>query len=131
MMPQPNILAVILAAAAAMVLGALWYSPLLFGRPWKRLIGITSAGGAWLSYLLNFLSLLLMSYILGSIIKGLGAGTVEAGLRTGFWLWAGLVATITLGSLLWERKSLGLYLLNNAYYLLSIWLMCLIFVFLP
>jgi len=130
-MPQPNILAVFVAAAAAMVLGALWYSPLLFGRPWKRLAGITSAGGAWLSYLLNFLSLLLMSYILGSILKGLGAGTIVAGLRIGFWLWAGFVATITLGSLLWERKPLGLYLLNNAYYLLSIWLMSLIYVFLP
>jgi len=130
-MPQPNLLAVFLAAAAAMVLGGLWYSPLLFGRPWKRLAGLTEAKGLVLSYLLNFLSLLLMSYVLGHILKGLGAGTVLAGLRTGFWLWAGLVATITLGSLLWERKPLALYILNNAYNLIAIMLMSLIHVLLP
>ena len=130
-MPQPNLLAVFLAAAAAMVLGGLWYSPLFFGRPWKRLAGLTEAKGLVLSYLLNFLSLLLMSYVLGHILKGLGVGTVLAGLRTGFWLWAGLVATITLGSLLWERKPLALYLLNNAYNLLAIMLMSLVHVLLP
>jgi len=130
-MPQPNILAVFIAAAAALVLGGIWYSPFLFGRMWRRLAGITSTKGVLLSYLLNFLSLLLMSYVLGFILKGLGDGTVVAGLRTGFWLWAGLVATVSLGSLLWERKPLALYLLNNAYCLLSIWLMCLIHVLMP
>jgi len=130
-MPQPNLLAVFLAAAAAMVLGGLWYSPLLFGRSWKRLAGLTQAKGVVLSYLLNFISLLLMSYVLGSILKGLGAGTIAAGLTIAFWLWAGLVATITLGSLLWERKPLALYILNNAYNLLSLMLISLIHVLLP
>jgi len=130
-MPQPNILAVVLAAAAAVVLGALWYAPFLFGRLWRRLAGITSTRGAVLSYLLNFLSMLLMSYVLGSILKGLEAGTIVAGLKIAFWLWAGLVATITLGSLVWERKPLALYILNNAYNLLSLMLMSLIHVLLP
>ena len=130
-MPQPNLLAVLLAAAAAMVLGGLWYSPLLFGRLWKRLAGLTEAKGVVLSYLLNCLSLLLMSYVLGSILKGLGAGTIVAGLKVAFWLWAGLVATLTLGSVLWERKPLALYILNNAYNLLSIMLVSLIHVLLP
>jgi hypothetical protein len=130
-MPQPNLLAVLLAALTAFVLGWLWYSSFLFGRTWKRLAGITEAKGALLAYGLNLLSLLLMSYVLGGILKGLGAGTVVAGLRAGFWLWAGFAATVTLGSLLWERKPLALYLLNNAYYLLSIMLMSLIQVLLP
>jgi hypothetical protein len=129
-MPQPNLLAVLLAAVAALVLGGLWYSSFLFGRPWKRLAGITAAKGAVLAYLLNFLSLLLMSYVLGTILKALGAGTVLTGLRAGFWLWAGFAATITLGSLLWERKPLALYLLQNAYNFLSIMLMSLIHVLL-
>jgi hypothetical protein len=129
-MPQPNLLAVLLAAAAAMVLGGLWYSPLLFGRPWKRLSGFTRAKGVVLSYVLNFVSLLLMSYVLGSILKGLGAVTVVAGLKAGFWLWAGLVATVTLGSLLWDEKPLALYILNNGYNLASLMLMSLIHVLL-
>jgi Protein of unknown function (DUF1761) len=130
-MPQPNLLAVLLAGVAVLVLGWLWYSSFLFGRPWKRLAGIAEAKGAVLAYCLNFLSLLLMSYVLGSILKAVGAGTVLAGLRVGFWLWAGFAATITLASLLWERRPLALYLLNNAYYLLSMLLMSLIQVLLP
>jgi hypothetical protein len=36
-----NILAVILAAIVAFVLGALWYSPILFGKIWQKEIGFT------------------------------------------------------------------------------------------
>jgi hypothetical protein len=39
-MMHVNYLAVLLAAVAVFVLGWLWYSPLLFLRPWMRLRGI-------------------------------------------------------------------------------------------
>lgn len=39
-MEQINILAVIVAAASAFLLGGLWYSPLLFGKIWAREAGI-------------------------------------------------------------------------------------------
>ena len=125
-MPQPNLLAVLVSALAAFILGALWYAPFLFGRLWKRLAGITGTRGGLLAYGLNFLSLLLMSYVLGSILKAVEAGTALARLMVGFWLWAGFAATITLSSVLWERRPLALYILNNAYYLLSMWLMSLV-----
>jgi len=35
-MEQINILAVLLAAASAFLLGGLWYSPFLFGKIWAR-----------------------------------------------------------------------------------------------
>jgi hypothetical protein len=34
-----NWLAVLIGAAIYFVLGALWYSPMLFARPWQRSIG--------------------------------------------------------------------------------------------
>lgn len=40
-MEQINILAVIVAAASAFLLGGLWYSPLLFGKIWAREAGIS------------------------------------------------------------------------------------------
>ncbi len=36
-----NFLALLVAAVAKMVIGAVWYSPPLFLRPWRRLTGIT------------------------------------------------------------------------------------------
>jgi hypothetical protein len=35
-----NFLAIPVSVIAAFVLGGLWYSPLLFVKPWKRLLGI-------------------------------------------------------------------------------------------
>ncbi|HXK35039.1 MAG TPA: DUF1761 family protein [Candidatus Paceibacterota bacterium] len=35
-----NWLAVILAALATMIVGALWYSPFLFGKLWLRYSGV-------------------------------------------------------------------------------------------
>ena len=36
-----NYLAVLVAAIVSMVIGGLWYSPLLFGNVWMKLSGIT------------------------------------------------------------------------------------------
>jgi hypothetical protein len=38
-----NPLAVIAAAVLMFVIGGLWYSPLLFERPWRRLTGLSDA----------------------------------------------------------------------------------------
>ncbi|MFN2512232.1 MAG: DUF1761 domain-containing protein [Pyrinomonadaceae bacterium] len=40
-MEQINILAVIVAAVSAFLLGGLWYSPLLFGKIWARESGVS------------------------------------------------------------------------------------------
>jgi hypothetical protein len=40
-MEQINILAVLLAAASAFLLGGLWYSPILFLKTWERESGIS------------------------------------------------------------------------------------------
>lgn len=37
---QINIWAVLLATAATMVLGFLWYSPLLFGNAWAKRLNV-------------------------------------------------------------------------------------------
>jgi len=34
-----NLLAVLVAAVATMIVGFLWYSPLLFAKPWMTLMG--------------------------------------------------------------------------------------------
>lgn len=40
-MEQINILAVIVAAASAFLLGGIWYSPALFGKVWAREAGVS------------------------------------------------------------------------------------------
>ncbi|MBI3341789.1 DUF1761 domain-containing protein, partial [Candidatus Curtissbacteria bacterium] len=63
------------------------------------------------------LGALVMSYVLAHFVQlGTNATAVD-GAMVGFWIWLGFIATTTLSSVLWERKSWNLYLLNNGYYL--------------
>lgn len=36
-----SILAILLSGVWAMIIGAIWYSPLLFAKPWMRMSGLT------------------------------------------------------------------------------------------
>jgi hypothetical protein len=54
-MPEINFLAVLVAIVASGVLGALWYSPLLFLRPWARAAGREPVQGAFV-YAVTFVT---------------------------------------------------------------------------
>lgn len=134
MSPVPiNYLAVLVAALASMVIGALWYGP-VFGKSWIALSGMTpdkieaaKAKGMSKNYFLGFLGSLVMSYVLAHALVFasvyLGAEGVSGGLMAGFWNWLGFVAPVTLGSVLWEGKSWKLWCLNNSYYLFTLLVM--------
>lgn len=121
---QVNVLAVLVSAAAGMALGALWYSPLLFGNVWMRLSGMTpkqlaaaKKQGMAAAYGVTFLGVLVMAFVLAMLLAATGAETVADGALLAFWLWLGFLATTMVGSVLWEEKPFTLYLLNIAHYL--------------
>ena len=128
-----NLLAVLVAAIVGMVVGALWYS-VLFGKTWMKLMGITEAkmkeaqdkGSMSKSYLIAFLGILIMSYVLANFIEFTQATTISEALQVGFWSWLGFIATVSLGSILWECKPVKLYLINVAHQLVVLVLMSII-----
>lgn len=122
-----NYLAVLASALLSMVVGSIWFGP-LFGKPWMKLMGFGKEGMKNMKpndmmklYGIQLIGSLFMAFVLAhSLIFAktyLGETGVSAGLQTGFWNWAGFVAPVTLGSVLWEGKSWKLWLLNNGYYL--------------
>lgn len=125
-----NYLAILVAGLVTMVLGAIWYSPPVFGKLWMSLSKLTKKDmeeakkkGMAPLYVVQLISALVTSYVLAHFIDYLGAITWLDGVVAGFWLWLGFVATVTIGSVLWEGKSFKLYILNNAYNLLSLIIM--------
>ncbi len=118
-----NWLAVIIAAVAQMALGFIWYGS-LFGKTWMAMMGINqqtmSREGMGKTYALQFVGSLVTAAVLAKLIGAMGATSVGAGVATGFWVWLGFVATVTLGSVLYERRSFNLYALNNGYQLVSL-----------
>lgn len=122
-----NYWAVLVSGVAMMVLGGLWYSPLLFGNIWIKLSGFSQKDmekakqkGMAASYFFNFVATLVMAYILAHFVDYVDATTWQDGLLAGFWIWLGFIATVSLASVLWEGKPFSLYLINIAYYLVGL-----------
>ncbi len=123
-----NLLAVLAAAVAAMVVGFVWYSPILFAKPWVRVMGYDpddkvsmdamkkNAGPAYFG---SFLCSLLTAYVLGLFFHWLRVSNVEYGLIVAFHVWAGFVATVQLTGVLFMRQSAKLFAMNTGYQLVS------------
>lgn len=127
-----NILSVIVAAFANFILGFLWYGP-LFGKTWIKLMKFSEKEmneakkkGMAKQLVVSFISSLVMAYILAYFIQVLFYVELTAIIFLAFLIWLGFIATMTLSSVLWEGKSLRLYVLNNSYNLISLILMALI-----
>jgi hypothetical protein len=84
-----NWIAILVAAFVPMVLGALWYSPVLFARPWMRAVGRTpeELTGASLGYAISVLGALVTSYVLARIIKWAEVDDLFNGALAGLLLW--------------------------------------------
>jgi hypothetical protein len=121
-----NYPAVAASAVAYWVLGALWYSPVLFAGPFIALKGYSPEQLAAMQSQshageigLAFASSLLLAYVLAHFVKFTGAETAGTGALTGFWLWLGFVVTTNLETVIFEGRPVGLFLINNAYHLVG------------
>jgi hypothetical protein len=118
--------AVIVAALVHYILGALWYSPLLFGNKFLQIIGWTpqqieqmQAKGAAKELAIAFVTSLVLVYVLAHIVQYTKAKTWWGGIETAFWLWLGFIATTQLATVIFEERPLGLYLINIGYQLVG------------
>ena len=125
-----NLWAVLVAAVAAFAIGMTWYSPSVFGKKWMGYLGFTEESlkenmqtGMGMTMVLGFVSNLVMALVLSNLAVHLGKEVFADALGLGFWMWLGFVATVSMGSVLWEKKPWGLWFLNNAYSLLMMLVM--------
>jgi len=121
-----NWLAILVAAISTMVVGFLWYSPILFAKPWMREMGYDpsdkaktqemqkSAGPAYAG---SFLASLLSAFTLALILHGMRAENLHFGLMLSFHVWLGFVATVQLTGALFMKQSMKLFAINTGYQL--------------
>jgi len=120
-MPEVNWIAVLLCGISSMVLGGLWYSPLLFAKAWQREAGVSDerlAGGNMgliygLAFLLSLVAAAVFAMFLGpdmalgpSIAAGAAAGACWVAASFGI-------------NYLFERRSTALWLINGGYHTLQ------------
>lgn len=126
MHPHINYLAVLVAAIANYAIATIWYAA-IFGKKWQKLTGITDMKPAPMNIVLVFIGSLFLSYVLDhAIIFGnayLQMSGIAGGLMCGFFNWIGFIAPVTLSTKLYEKKPWGLWLMDNAFWLISLLVM--------
>lgn len=113
-----NWLAVVAAAFAVFVLGGLWYSPLLFLKPWMRASGLTEAE-LQASHPARIYGLVFLLSLLAAAVFALFIGTTPSfGFAVGAGFSAGLcwVAASFGINYLFEQRPLRLLLINGGYH---------------
>lgn len=112
-----NHIAVAVCAVMSLVIGGLWWSPLLFAKAWQREAGISdeqlAKANPAKTFGLTFIIALLMSYNLAFFLAAPGTTWqwgVAAGLLTAVWV-AGMFIVIAL----FEQRSLKYMLINCGY----------------
>jgi len=108
-MVHVNYLHVFVAAVVIFVLGWLWYSPLLFYKPWMRLRGldpVAAMAGAKMpggKLLVEFVRCFLLAFVITRFVGLLGISSWLGAVHFGLSLWIGFPVILLTGSVLWDN----------------------------
>jgi hypothetical protein len=124
-----NYPAVVVAAVAYWVLGAVWYG-VLFNKPWMALEHMTMEQAQSMNptapYIISFLLGLLVAYSLAQLCVWRNANTAGRGASIGVLVWIGFIGPITFTTYMFEMRPHTLFAINQFYHLAGLVLMGLI-----
>jgi hypothetical protein len=131
-----NYFSLVLAGVASMIVGFIWYSPMLFGNSWMKLSGYTADSlkkaqkemGKWygISFVLSLISAYVLSHIMILSENFFGYSQLSTGLTTAFWMWLGFVMPVQLTDQIFGSKKWKLFIINTGYQLTALLLMAVI-----
>jgi len=104
-----NYIAVLVATIVVFVLGWLWYSPLLFYKPWMRARGMDPAvamAGAKMptgKLAIELVRCFVLAYIVAHFVAALGITNWLVAAHFGLLLWIGLPVVLLVGSVIWDN----------------------------
>jgi len=126
---KTNYLAVAVAAIAYWVLGAVWFG-VLFTKPWMQLENIPTeqvaamkGAAAAFPYIMSFVLNLIIAFVLAQLCAWRNATTAARGASLGVLLWIGIVGPITYTTNMYEMRPLNLFLINEGYVMVGLFLM--------
>ncbi|MEJ5305742.1 MAG: DUF1761 domain-containing protein [Ignavibacteria bacterium] len=119
-----NLIAVLVCSIFTFILGGLWYSKLLFANLFMKNINKTEEelkkGGVGLTFIYEFIAILVTNYVLAAVILFVGAADFWRGFQIGIILWIGFVAMTHLSTVTFEKRNFNLYLIQITYRLIAI-----------
>ena len=122
--PKLNYLAILVSAVIWWIIGALWYSPVLFGNAWMQITGMTAEMAAGMSplliYAMPLIAYLIACYVLAHAVVYAKATSAGTGALVGFWNWLGFVGAIMFVTVGFQNKPFTLWLIDAGYDLVGL-----------
>ena len=120
-----NIWALIVSAVLIWILGALWYSPALFAKPWMKALNIVMKPdapkkGLAVGMIASLVGDFLVSFVLWHMVGWSGASNWGFGAFVGFLCWLGFFAATQLPQGIYESRPTSLFFINSGYWLVSL-----------
>lgn len=110
-----NLLGILIATAAAMVIGSIWYAKPVFGKDWQKLVGLKDKDmkqGMAKSMAVMLLMALVSAVVLQRFIVIANPQNYVEALKLGAWIWLGFVATYAIGNGAFEKRPTKLVVIN-------------------
>jgi hypothetical protein len=118
-----NFVAIVVCAVIVWIIGALWYSPVLFAKPWVAIVGRQMGEkpkGVYVGMIGSLLGDLFLCFVLAHIIHWSGAEGWLGGAHIGVLMWAGFNAAVMFPQSIYEGRPLKYFLINTGYWLVSL-----------
>jgi Protein of unknown function (DUF1761) len=112
-------LGIFLAAVSAMIIGAVWYSPALFGKAWMHAIGLSeaemkkrmpSAMGSLV--VVSLVTAYVLDHFINYAHLFTSASWLDSGLSTAVWIWFGFGLTTIVAHGAFEPRDRKVLLIN-------------------
>jgi len=119
-----NFWPILVSAIVSFGIGALWYSPILFGKEWMALTKMNMDNmsdmkrGIGKFYVIQFVASLVMFIVLGFAISATGVIGASNGGIAGLLAWVGLILPVSLAGFMWKNEPGKLVLIETVNYLL-------------
>jgi hypothetical protein len=116
--------AIVVCALIQWFLGALWYSPVLFAKPWMKMVQLPSDPAKRKSMVAgmvaSFIGSLITSFMLWHAIMWSGATRYSMGAFVGLICWLGFVAAPSFAQGIYESRPFKLFAINSGYWLVGL-----------
>ena len=117
--------ALLVSALILWFLGAIWYSPALFAKPWMAIIGIDPQNkdknkSMMAGMISSFIGDLVLALVLAHIVYWSGADSCGWGAFIGFLVWLGFFAAPNFPQGIYEGRPFKLFAINMGYWRLGL-----------
>jgi len=116
----------LVAVVIKIVIGWVWYSPMVFLKQWQQLSGVTDEqmrGGMGKAIATWIVGALVMTFVLAHAVYYAGANTAVLGAAVGFVNWLGFIFVVQLDGWAADKRPFKLVAINSGSQLVSLLIM--------